>query len=90
MPPAPSRISRGCRLKTSSAGALLASCSFITLANTGVSLIFSRTKRPTATSRKESRNGTRQPHEWNASSSSVVDRIQKMPVAAKKPTDGPS
>src|SRR4051812_43472633 len=90
MAPAPSSSSRGWRRSTSTAGTLPASWASSTRANTGVSLILSRTNSPTPTRRKDSRNGTRQPHERNAASSRPDDSSQKTPVAAKKPTDGPS
>ncbi|MNN29769.1 hypothetical protein D3C81_1433860 [compost metagenome] len=60
------------------------------LANTGVSCSLRRTYRPTITSAALSRNGIRQPHERNCSSSSTTARVRNRPLAARKPMDGPS
>ena len=45
-----------------------------TRAKPGLSMIFKRIKSPTATSTMLARNGTRQPHAWNASSGSPASK----------------
>ena len=60
-----------------------------TLANIGVSRIFSRITRPTATRIRLARKGTRQPHESNVSSDIVADSSVIPPVPSTNPTGTP-
>ena len=61
-----------------------------TLVNIGVSRIFSRITRPTATSTRLARKGTRQPQELNVSSDIVADSSVIPPVPSTSPTGTPT
>ena len=58
--------------------------------NTGVSVIVSRTYRPTPTSSELARNGRRQPKAKNCSSVSIVESRRKMPPEKRNPIGAPS
>ena len=76
-------------LTTSTAGAFSRSCFCCSSVNAGVSSIFSRIHRPTATSSALAKNGTRQPQLSNAASLSDVDMIQMIEVESARPPAKP-
>ena len=87
--PIASRVTFGYLRKTSTSGsAAFASASSISL-KAGGSSILSRITRPTATSTIETRNGTRQPHDWKASSGSWVTAVTAR-VEVSRPIGTPS
>ena len=78
-----------CSLKTSTAGAFSRSWLCCSSVNAGVSSIFRRIHRPTATSSPLAKNGTRQPQLSNAASLSDVDMIQMIEVEIARPPAKP-
>ncbi|MCY1529731.1 hypothetical protein D9M68_648950 [compost metagenome] len=73
----------------SAKGMRLSALFFLTAANSGVSLMFSRMYMPTATMAADTRKATRQPQAMNCASVNRVDSSATVPDARHSPIASP-